>query len=173
MDHRIGSTFFIYSFSVKFECVWTLCDVSCPDTLVLWGGCMANRWSSTCWVWRRENTCSAKHSRWLLFRKYSSWSGYNTLVKCLSVLKYDKTIEQLFCFLYCVKTVFVFAHRVTWKLQSMQTLWECWTLTIIRWLKVERLTSSTVSWNPRSASFWRNVVSSTTQGRPAFRGEVI
>ncbi len=81
MDHRIGSTFFIYSFSVRFECVWTLCDVSCPDTLVPWGCCMANRWSSTCWVWRRVNTCSAKHSRWLLFRKYFSWSAYNILFK--------------------------------------------------------------------------------------------
>lgn len=81
MDHRIGSTFLIYSFSVRFKCVWTICDVSCPDTLVPWGCCMANRWSSTCWVWRRVNTCSAKHSRWLLFRKYFSWSAYNILIK--------------------------------------------------------------------------------------------
>lgn len=159
-------SFIFHLFTLRFAKLLTLFDIFSADISVLWKGCMANSWSSIFWEWRRVNTCSAKHSRWLLF--YLFWPvGLQWIISVLKVWLELRAVVPL------PLPCFVFTHRVTSKPQSIPTLWKCWTLTIIRWLKEGRLRSSRLSWNLRSASLWRIVISSTTQGRPAFRGGLL
>lgn len=70
-SHETSTISEMYSNQVYLSS-WCLCLID-PDTSLHYGGCTANRWSSTCWGAKKESTCSVKPFRWAAFFHSRFW----------------------------------------------------------------------------------------------------
>lgn len=169
------------SIQIKLACFMISAYCVCsPDISLLCGGCMVNRWSSTCSGVRKGNTCSARPSRWekllcglVAHNHKGSWSHFHK--SCFLVVDgltwwhlmwgYDKPNVRFACYIVlccgcfsskvtCTKPPLPLSvpRRVTWRHRSMLQQWRWWTLTTIKMWREARQTNSTVSSNLTSAS---------------------